>query len=291
MKTTKFPESRGFRLGRRALLAAALIAGTASAQETGELIGFINAYRSAPQACEGNRTAAAGPLAPDPALAGVRIASGGQLQDALKERGYQAAQVQAITVSGPASASAVMKFIKQRYCRPLLSPRYAEIGVSRDADAWRIVLARPLLSPALGEWQAAGKDVLRLTNAARGEPRTCGDRRFSAAPPLAWSAELAAAALAHSRDIANRNYFRHRGKDGSQVGGRATREGYTWRRVGENIATGHGSPEQTMSAWLSSPGHCTNIMTHDFAEMGAAYAVNPDSDTAIYWAQVFGTPR
>jgi uncharacterized protein YkwD len=25
--------------------------------------------------------------------------------------------------------------------------------------------------------------------------------------------------------------------------------------------------------------------------MGAAYAVNPESDALIYWTQVFGTPR
>jgi len=103
--------------------------------------------------------------------------------------------------------------------------------------------------------------------------------------------KLAAAALAHSRDMANRNYFRHTGKNGSQVGGRATRAGYDWRRVGENIAAGQGLPKQVMSAWLSSPHHRANIMYGRFAGMGAAYAVNPDSDTTISGTQVFGTPR
>ena len=283
--------SSGTRSGCCVLLAGALIAGTASVQENKELTTLINALRSSPQTCEGKRTAPSGPLAPDAALDRAQIASGGQLQDALKDVGYQAARVQAIMMSGPSNSSAAMAFIKQRYCRAAMSPRYAEIGISREGDTWQVVLAQPLLSADLGEWREAGNEILRLTNAARAEPRTCGKQRFTAAPPLEWNAELATAALAHSREMANRNYFRHTGKDGNKVGGRATRAGYVWRRVGENIAAGQGSPKQVMSAWLSSPHHCANIMYGKFTEMGAAYVVNPDSDTTIYWTQAFGTPR
>jgi len=46
-----------------------------------------------------------------------------------------------------------------------------------------------------------------------------------------------------------------------------------------------------MAAWLASPPHCENIMKREFAEMGAAYAVNQNSDSIIYWTQVFGTRR
>lgn len=270
------------------LLAGALMAGTVSAQESGELANLINAYRSSPQTCAGRQAAPAGPLAPDPALARVQMPPGVPLQDALKDAGYQAARVQAITVSGPANPGAAMRFIRQRYCRLLLDPRYSEIGISREADTWRIVFARPLLSADLGGWREAGKEILKLTNAARAGPRSCGKQRFRAAPPVTWNAELSAAALAHSRDMASRNYFRHAGKGGSQVGDRATQAGYNWRRIGENIAAGQGSPKQVVSAWLASPGHCANIMNRHFTEMGAAYAVNPESDITIYWTQVFG---
>ena len=51
------------------------------------------------------------------------------------------------------------------------------------------------------------------------------------------------------------------------------------------------SPQQVMAAWLASAPHCENIMKHEFAEMGAAYAVNQNSDSLIYWTQVFGTRR
>jgi uncharacterized protein YkwD len=111
------------------------------------------------------------------------------------------------------------------------------------------------------------------------------------APPLRWNDLLAAAAIAHSRDMAARNYFSHSAKNGNRVGDRAQREGYKWRRIGENIAAGQGSAEQAVSAWLSSPTHCANLMSRDFTEMGAAYALNSESETPIYWTQVFGRSR
>jgi len=273
---------------RCGLAAAGLFTSIASGQESSELVGLINAFRSEPQSCQGERIDAVGPLAPDAALARVKPGAGGNLLEALKEQGYRAARVEAIRLSGPADAAAAMKLVREPYCRQLLSQQYAQIGVSRTGAAWQILLARPVVSADLGEWGQAGREILRLTNSARAQARTCGGRRFSAAPPLAWIPSLGAAALAHSRDMASRNYFRHRGKDGSDVGDRAKDQGYRWRRVGENIAAGQGSAEQTVSAWLSSPPHCANLMAPEFADMGAAYAVNPNSDGTIYWTQVFG---
>jgi uncharacterized protein YkwD len=48
--------------------------------------------------------------------------------------------------------------------------------------------------------------------------------------------------------------------------------------------------QRQVAAWIKSPHHCANIMEPDFRQMGAAYFVNPTSDTVIYWTQVFGTP-
>jgi uncharacterized protein YkwD len=263
----------------------------ARAQDGDELISLINAYRAAPRACGGRQMGPVGPLAPNPALSRVHIAPGTDLRDALKSAGYPSARAEAISVSGPLNASSAMAAIQQSYCRTLLSSQYAAVGVARNGDDWSIVLARPLVSPDLRNWQEAGKAILKLVNAARAKARTCGDRKFAAASPLAWNAVLGDAAFVHSRDMANQNYFSHEGKDGSQPGDRARRAGYKWRRIGENIATGQGSPQEVVAGWLSSPGHCVNIMNRDFTEMGAAYAVNSDSDTTIYWTQVFGTPR
>ncbi|WP_137818322.1 CAP domain-containing protein [Pseudomonas sp. 2FG] len=273
------------------MLSAASASASASASDSDELIALINAYRESPQACDGKQTEAAGPLVPDARLARVQLASGVQLQVALQQVGYQPATVRVITLSGPGSVSAVSQAIQQRYCATLLDAQYAEVGVQRNANTWQVILARPLLPSGMPDWQAAGRDILQLVNAARAQPQRCGSQAFDPAPPLRWNERLGQSALAHSRDMAARNYFSHTGKDGSLAGKRATRDGYAWQQIGENIAAGQGSAKQTVAGWLGSPSHCFNIMNPDFSEMGAAYAVDPQSDAGIYWTQVFGLPR
>ncbi len=270
---------------------AAVLAGPAVALDTGTLLPLINAYRDGTQPCDGERHPAAGPLAPLTTIADVPVSSGSELLDALKGRGYLAATATLLSVSGPGDAEAAMRFLKAHSCRALLDPGFAEIGVSRRGERWQIVLARPLLSPDLPGWREAGQAVLDRTNAARATSQRCGDKAFEAAPPLVWNAELAAAAHLHSRDMARRNQFEHRGPQGGQVGGRAESAGYSWQRVGENIAAGQGSAVQVSAAWLASPHHCVNIMNPHFTQMGAAYEVARNSDAGIYWTQVFGTPK
>lgn len=255
------------------------------------LVAAINDYRLAPEGCAGRQPGSPGPLAPNDQLARRRVTSAEQLQSALQQAGYQPAAAQVISVAGPSSRDAALAALKQRYCAILLDPQYAEIGVLRDGNAWQVILARPLLPSGLGDWQQAGREILKEVNEARGTARRCGSQVFDAAAPLTWSEALAQASLAHSRDMAQHNYFSHQDKKGDLAGKRATRAGYRWQSIGENIAAGQGSAKQVVSGWLASPAHCFNIMNADFTEMGAAYAINPQSDAAIYWTQVFGTPR
>lgn len=154
-----------------------------------------------------------------------------------------------------------------------------------------MVLAQPRLAPDPGDWRAAGQQVLELVNAARAQPRRCGDKNFPAAPPLAWNERLAAVALAHSRDMAGRGRLGHAGSEGSMPAQRAARAGYRWRQIAENVAGGQGSAREVVAGWLASPTHCTNIMAPGVSEMGAAPAVNPDSELRVYWTQLLGMPR
>jgi uncharacterized protein YkwD len=273
-----------------ALAALAASPSSAAAPGTAELVRLINDYRAAPGMCEGRRTRPAGPLATEPALARVSHTDGEPLRDALMDAGYHAARAYAIVLSGPRTADAAMSLLRRRHCRILASPEYTEIGISRTGNAWHLVLARPLVSRDLGDWREAGKEILDLVNAARAEPRTCGGRRFAAAPPLAWNERLGMAALAHSRDMAESQYLDHAAPDGSLPGDRATRAGYRWRRIAENIASGQGSPREVVSKWLASPEHCENIMDRAYADMGAAYAIDPKRGS-IYWSQLFGSTR
>ena len=46
---------------------------------------------------------------------------------------------------------------------------------------------------------------------------------------------------------------------------------------GENIAAGYSTVLSVIEGWLKSPGHCANIMSPYFREIGAAKAVNLSS--------------
>lgn len=274
------------------IAATALLLAAGCARDDQPLIERINAYRTSSQTCAGRPTAALGPFAPAAALAQVDVAKSGQsLADALGRADYAAARAQAIVITGPTSAGAAMSVLKDRYCQELSNAGFSEIGIAREGKTWRIVLAQPLLSADLGGWSAAGREVLNLVNAARATPRSCGAQRFGAVSPVEWSERLGAAALAHSRDMAERNYFAHAAPDGSMARERAERAGFDWQRIAENIATGQGSPKQVVSGWLASPGHCANVMQPDFTQMGAAYFVKRDGPRTIYWTQVFAAPQ
>jgi uncharacterized protein YkwD len=108
---------------------------------------------------------------------------------------------------------------------------------------------------------------------------------------LTLESHLTSAALEHARDLARHNMLEHTGSDGSTPDQRVTRAGYKWRATGENIASGPTTPEEVMAGWLASPGHCENIMSPRFKEMGIAWVVDPKSASGVYWAQTFGNRR
>jgi uncharacterized protein YkwD len=231
----------------------------------------------------------AAPLSPSDVLARVTPADPSQLGAALRAGGYPVATATSIRVTGLADAAAVLRFVADRHCADLLDPRYSQIGISRSAgNTWRITLAKPLLPADLGDWRRAGRRVLELVNEARSRPRACGATRFAAAPPLAWNDALGAAALRHSEDMAARDYFAHADPEGRSVSQRATAAGYRWRTVGENIAAGLGEPAAVVAGWLASPGHCANIMSADFSEMGAAFVLRAGTARGVWWTQTFG---
>ena len=278
-----------FTLTRLLALAVGLMSGTAAlASEESQLIESINAYRSQIQLCAGQASQELPPLSADTRLV-LPASSFGDLQEALGRAAYPMVNVQAINLSGPRDAQAAMKAVQESFCRVVLDPQFIDIGVSHDQRDWRIVLARPLLAARLGDWQAEGQKVLELLNSARTQPRQCGTRTFAPTTPLAWNTTLATAAEIHSRDMANNNYFDHKGRDGSTPGDRVELAGYNAQQVGENIAAGQDTTRKLVDGWLASPGHCANVMNPEFRELGAAYAVDPKSDAGIYWTALFGT--
>lgn len=182
----------------------------------------------------------------------------------------------------------------------LKAPRHApgtvkislRVGTKKYPTALKVtfVITRP-------EPSTAEAEVLRLTNLNRAAGYTCTDSKtgkrtvMPPVPALTWNAKLATAARLHSSDMAKSNYFSHNSQDGTDPGTRITRAGYAWSTYGENIAAGYSTPSAVVAGWMSSYGHCTNIMAADFTELGVGYAYNSASKYDHYWTQDFGTPR
>ena len=269
-----------------------LLSFTASPAHAGaerQLAEAINDYRAHPQRCERRPAQRLSPLTLRSSLA-LPIGYGGGLRDRLKASGYQAVTVRTLRVVGAQDAEEAFDLLQSDYCMALLDSQYADIGVSRSRSEWQVVLARPVLDSQMDDTRAVSRALLAQVNAARAKPRLCGRQRFAAARPLAWNASLGAAAQGHSKAMAYGNYFAHRDPDGDTSADRARAAGFRGRQIGENIAAGQGSPSKAMAGWLASPGHCANLMSPLFTQVGAAYATDARSDEGVYWTMLFGAP-
>ncbi|MCI8208000.1 hypothetical protein AUC61_00495 [Pseudomonas sp. S25] len=266
-----------------------LLASQAHASEAQQLVSAINDYRAQPSRCEGRAVRGLSPLELRQDLT-LPIGFAGDMRNTLKASGYRAVAVRSIRLVGAQDARGAFAMLQSRYCGALLDNQYADIGITQSGRDWRLVLAKPLLDGHLGDQQSAGKTLLAQVNAARAKPRMCGSQPYAAARPLTWNTTLENAALRHSQSMASGGYFSHQDPNGDIAKDRARAAGYDGRQVGENIASGQGSPEKAMQGWLASPGHCANLMNPMFTQMGAAYGTNPNSKAGVYWTMMFGAP-
>ena len=126
-----------------------------------------------------------------------------------------------------------------------------------------------------------------MVNAQRMIGGDCGGVMVAPSGPLRMNAELRQAARLHSQDMADNNYFDHRGLDGSDFSIRASRANYRGFAAGENIAAGTATAETSFRQWMNSPGHCQNMLRARFTEIGVGHAEG-DGQYRHYWTQVFG---
>jgi uncharacterized protein YkwD len=254
------------------------------------LLRALNALRQ--QGCEG-RPAPATALRENARLsnAAARIASGSQLDGALQAADYRASRAAQITLSGYNGAAALAQGAMAASCSELSQETLSEVGFYQRGTRTWVVLAAPFSPPAMAQAGDIQAQLLALVNEARARPRRCGNESLGPVRALRLNATLQGISAAHAADMARHSYFDHTGRDGSRVSDRASRAGYPWRAIGENIAAGQMTADVAVQGWLKSPGHCANIMSPNFSEMGAAFAVNPKSSAGIYWVQVFGAAR
>lgn len=117
---------------------------------------------------------------------------------------------------------------------------------------------------------------------------TNNERQKAGCSPVKLDTRLNQAAVAHSDDMAKRNYFDHNSPEGTTPANRVTKTGYDWKSTGENIAYGYKTPEAVMNGWMNSEGHRKNILNCSWLDMGIGIVV--DTDGTIYWTQEFARP-
>ena len=131
-------------------------------------------------------------------------------------------------------------------------------------------------------------EVLRLTNEVRSTTQDCGGDIMPPVGPLSADLILAVAAQRHAEDMSDRQFFEHDNPDGVSPHQRMRAAGYNGSATGENIAKGQGSPAAVVEAWRKSPGHCRNMMSAGYTELGVGY--HRAGKGGPYWVQNFGRP-
>lgn len=137
--------------------------------------------------------------------------------------------------------------------------------------------------------QPDAQSATRALNTLRAQAQRCGDRIWPAAPSLRWHATLSDAARRHARDLAGRDRLDHASADGATLLTRLREAGYAMRLSGENLAGGPETLAEALAQWLSSGGHCENLMAADFEEFGLACVCGPGK-LQRYWVLQMAAP-
>lgn len=168
-----------------------------------------------------------------------------------------------------------------------------DTGSDADSPIWDTPYCHPVKDgrgwpPALRAWE---EEVVRLVNEARAAGADCDSQGvFASTGPLTMNASLRCAARKHSKDMNDRNFFDHVNPDGEDPFDRMAMAGYgSFSQQGENIAGGADSPKATVDGWLASDGHCANMMSPNYTEIGVG-AYEGLGDWTFYWTQTFARP-
>ncbi|MBM3124230.1 MAG: hypothetical protein FJZ87_04050 [Chloroflexi bacterium] len=106
-------------------------------------------------------------------------------------------------------------------------------------------------------------------------------------PALTINEQLTAAAQGHSADMACNNFLGHTGSDGSYIGNRILKAGYTPAGYMEIIAIG--TPQDAMRQWRADQPHWDVVLNPGLAEFGVGYAYYASSDFGGYFTVDLGT--
>ena len=128
--------------------------------------------------------------------------------------------------------------------------------------------------PETDEFTAYRQEVLELVNAERAK---------EGLNPLVVLENVTAAANIRAKEIDS--VFSHTRPDGSSCFSALEELNAGFRTMGENIAKGHGSPQEVMEGWMNSEGHRKNILNPEFTGLGVG--VYRNASGTLCWSQFF----
>jgi len=97
---------------------------------------------------------------------------------------------------------------------------------------------------------------------------------------LSLNDKLDAAAQASADDMAARDYWSHYTPEGNPPWIWVTNQGYSYQKLGQNLATGFSDEQSTINGWMASPPHRENLLDPSFSDVGFGYANVPDYTAA-----------
>ena len=108
-------------------------------------------------------------------------------------------------------------------------------------------------------------------------------------PPLRANDRLNSSAQAWSNRMVALHEFTH----GANFAGRISATGFRWSAAGENIAAGFETPRQVVNGWMASTGHCRNILSPTYRDVGTGvnrHALGAFGTGPATWTQDFALP-
>ena len=117
---------------------------------------------------------------------------------------------------------------------------------------------------------------------------TNGLRALSGLDGYIWDEELAKAAMQHSTEMAENDYFDHKSFDGTKFSKRLLDFGIDWQACAENIDFGYPEPFSAVNGWFNSEtGHRENLLSPVYQRVGAAFASSGEDSGRFYGTQDF----
>ncbi len=135
--------------------------------------------------------------------------------------------------------------------------------------------------------QPEAAQVLAAVNALRADAHRCGADAMAPARPLRWNEALALSAQRYAEELARRQTLSHEGQVLRSLGMRLRAAGYDMQQAGENLAAGQDDLAEVMAQWVSSPGHCKNLMQPAYEDVGLACVASPGR-YGHYWVLHLG---